>query len=115
MVKNLPAGRYVLTVDDQAVVTANAQDWAQGLPLETTPSHQSAEAYRQSVNHKNLQFTYGWKALNQVHIVGERKASASGQALPAEILQFNRLANELDDDLRHGIPLKTRTWRLTRV
>ena len=46
------------------------------------PSHKAAEVYRQQVNDKNQQFTYSWKALNQVHIVGERRSSASGTLAP---------------------------------
>jgi hypothetical protein len=67
------------------------------------------------VNDKNQQFVYGWKALNQVHIVGERKSSPSGQALPAEVIAFKRLADEQDEALlRRPVPLAlTHTWQLT--
>jgi hypothetical protein len=64
------------------------------------------------VNDKNLQFIYSWKALNQVHIVGERRNSPSGRALPAEILAFKELADQKDAALEGGIELKTREWRL---
>ena len=57
---------------------------------------EKAEAFREAVNDKNLQFVYSWKALNQVHIVGRRRNSPSGQALPAEILEFKALADEKD-------------------
>ena len=92
-----------------------AEAWAAGVAIDSTPSHKAAEAYHAVVNDKNLQFTYSWKALNQVHIVGERRASPSGKSLPAEIIEFNRLANELDKALSKGIELKTRQWRVTRV
>ena len=67
------------------------------------------------MNDKNLQFTYSWKALNQVHIVGERKKSRSGQALPNEVIEFYRLAKRKDEALRAGIRLQTREWRLIRT
>lgn len=115
VVENLKPGKYRLTVDQKSVVTATAEAWAAGVAIDSTPSHQAVEAYQAVVNDKNLQFTYSWKALNQVHIVGERRASPSGKSLPAEIIEFNRLANELDKALRKGIELKTRQWRVTRV
>ena len=115
IIENLKPGTYRLTVDEQSVVTATAEAWAAGVAIDSTPSHKAAEAYHAVVNDKNLQFTYSWKALNQVHIVGERRASPSGKSLPAEVIEFNRLANELDKALSKGIELKTRQWRISRV
>ena len=76
------------------------------------PAHKAAEVYRQQVNDKNRQFTYSWKALNQVHIVGERRSSASGRSLPEEVIAFRKLAEQRDLALRDGIELKTREWRI---
>ncbi len=42
-----------------------------------------------------------------MHIGGERKASPSGRALPAEIIEFNELATEKEKKL--GITIKPRT------
>ena len=66
------------------------------------------------VNDKNLQFTYSWKALNQVHIVGERKKSPAGAALPREVIRFNELAILKDAELRKARPAKTREWKIIR-
>ncbi|WP_182868620.1 SGNH/GDSL hydrolase family protein [Rhodopirellula sp. JC639] len=115
VVENLSRGTYRLTVDDNPVATATAQAWSQGVAIDSSPAHQAAQAYRAVVNDKNLQFTYSWKALNQVHIVGERRASPSGKSLPREVIEFNRLANELDRQLSRGMELKTRSWRLSRI
>lgn len=114
-IANLPPGIYELTVDDVSVATASHDDWARGVTIDASPAHQAAEAFRRAVNDKNLQFTYSWKALNQVHIVGERKKSPSGRALPAEVIEFNQLANERDAILRDGIERQTRNWRVTRI
>ncbi|MCH8218538.1 MAG: SGNH/GDSL hydrolase family protein [Planctomycetes bacterium] len=114
VVEGLSPGDYLLTVDGEPVVAATHRKWAQGVAIDASPAHRSAEAYRQAVNDKNLQFTYSWKALNQVHIVGERKKSRSGQALPSEVIAFNRLAQRKDEALRAGIRLETREWRLIR-
>ena len=73
------------------------------------------ETYRAAINEKNQLFVYSWKALNQVHIVGERRKSASGRALPAEVMEFKNLADQMDKSLEGGIKLKTREWRLVRV
>ena len=112
VIKNLQAGKYVLIIDGKRVTSASHKEWAEGVAIDSSPAHREAEAFRQSVNDKNLQFTYSWKALNQVHIVGERRNSPSGRALPAEILEFKALANEKDALLEGGIELRTREWRL---
>lgn len=115
VIENLGPGKYQLTVDETPVAMATAESWAEGVAVDSSPVHQAAEAYREVVNDKNLQFTYSWKALNQVHIVGERRTSPSGKELPAEVKRFNELANELDDKLRKPIELKTRQWSVSRV
>ncbi len=109
---NLEPGQYVLVIDGERVVSASHEEWAKGVPIDSSPAHREGEVYRQAVNDKNLQFIYSWKALNQVHIVGERRKSPSGQALPAEILEFKEMANQKDMALQGGLPLKTREWRL---
>ena len=115
VVENLEAGKYRLTIDDQVVATATAEALSEGVAVDSSPAHKAGEAYRAVVNDKNLQFTYSWKALNQVHIVGERRSSPSGKELPGEVVEFNKLANELDQKLGQSIELKTRRWKLLRV
>ena len=112
VVENLAPGKYLLTIDGQPVADGSHEQWAEGVAVDASPAHKEAEAYRQQVNDKNLQFTYSWKALNQVHIVGERRKSASGQALPGEVIAFRKLANQKDNALQTGVALKTRQWRL---
>jgi hypothetical protein len=73
------------------------------------------ESYRKSIYDKNAHFVYSWKALNQVHIVGERRKSPSGRALPAEVIEFNKLTNQKDRALGAGIRLKSRQWQLVPV
>ena len=114
-VEGLMPGDYLLTVDGEAVLSASHWEWADGIAIDASPAHDGMEAYRQAINDKNLQFAYSWKALNQVHIVGERKKSKSGQALPAEVIEFDQLAQQKDDALRAGVHLQTREWRLIRL
>ena len=85
----------------------------EGIPIDNSPAHQEAEAFRAAINDKNLQFLYNWKALNQVHIVGERTRSPSGKSLPAEQVEFNKLAQQKEKVLREPYQPKTRQWTLT--
>ena len=114
-IKNLAPGNYRLEVDGKPVATASHVQWASGLGLNSTPAHASLESYRKSIYDKNAHFVYSWKALNQVHIVGERRKSPSGRALPAEVIEFNKLTNQKDKALEAGIRLKSRQWRLVPV
>ncbi|MEM7602876.1 MAG: SGNH/GDSL hydrolase family protein [Verrucomicrobiota bacterium] len=110
--ENLEPGNYKLIIDGQSVATASAAEWAQGVVVDSSPAHLEAEALREAVNDKNRQFVYSWKAYNQVHIVGERRNSPSGQALPGEVIEFNNLTEKRDAEIRDNIELKTRRWQL---
>ncbi|EMI53508.1 SGNH/GDSL hydrolase family protein [Rhodopirellula sallentina] len=114
-VENLSPGTYELTVDGAFVVSATATEWAKGVAIDSTPAHRDALSVRAAVNDKNLQFTYSWKALNQVHIVGERRSSPSGKALPAEVIRFREIADQRDLVLSKALKRSTRRWRLARV
>ena len=76
VVENLVPGLYRLTVDGEPVAEVDHKAWSEGVAIDSSPAHKASEAYREAVKDKNLQFTYSWKALNQVHIVGERKKVA---------------------------------------
>ena len=114
-VTNLQPGTHRLEIDGEPMMEARHDEWSDGVLLHDTPAHRALQAYREAVNDKNLQFLYGWKALNQVHIVGERRSSASGRALPAEQKAFDQLAQEIENTLSKGIDLKLRTWRIVPV
>jgi len=114
VVKGLSPGKYLLQVDGLVVALGTHLEWSNGLPVDQSPAHREAEAFRMKVNDKNLQFTYSWKALNQVHIVGERKKSPAGAALPDEVIRFNELAILRDAELRETRSPKTRRWQLIR-
>ena len=114
-VEKLEPGIYELAIDGVSVATATAAEWSQGVPVDSSPAHVEAEALRDAANDKNRQFVYSWKAYNQVHIVGERRNSPSGRALPGEVIEFNNITKQRDAELRDSIELKTRQWRLARV
>ena len=112
VIENLEPGEYTLMVDGKPVATATHEEWAEGVPIDSSPAHREAEDYRAEVIDKNTQFIYSWKALNQVHIVGERRNSSSGRALPQEVIEFNKLTKEKDASLQNGLERKTREWQL---
>ncbi len=112
VIKLVP-GNYTLTVDGVKVITAKHDQWANGVAIDSSPAHREAEALRAAINDKNLQFTYSWKALNQVHIVGERKTSPSGRNLPEEVVAFDQLAKEREEKLSRKIASpRKRKWQL---
>lgn len=110
--KNLPKGRFKLSIDGKHIASATHAEWAKGVAVDSSPAHIEADALRTAVNEKNEQFIYSWKALNQVHIVGERRSSASGRALPREVIEFNKLAIQKDKALPISPSFKTRKWLL---
>jgi len=111
-VKNLKPGQYTLTIDGQPVANGSEQDWAKGKIIDSSPAHSELNTYRENVLDKNQQFIYSWKALNQVHIVGERRKSSSGLKLPAEVIKFNELSIEKELQLKSGMDSKNREYRL---
>ena len=112
IIENLAPGEYSLIIGDKAIATATHEEWAQGVPIDASPAHGEVEDFRGDVIDKNTQFNYGWKALNQVHIVGERRSSASGRALPSEVKQFKQMSKEKDESLGGGTERKIRQWQL---
>ena len=113
IVENLTPGTYILTIDGKPAAKAGHEKWAKGVTIDSSPAHRGVETYRQQVNDKNLQFTYSWKALNQVHIVGERRSSPSGRSLPAEVIKFHELATGKEKKLRATIKPGTSEWILS--
>ena len=112
IVTGLDDGHYRLSVDGEELLSASHLELEAGVVIDSSPTHLALEKYREAIYDKNLQFLYSWKALNQVHIVGERRKSASGRALPGEVLEFKTLADQKEAALSTGIELRTREWRL---
>ena len=113
IVENLAPGTYILTIDGKPAAKAGHETWAKGVTIDSSPIHREVEKYRERINDKNLQFTYSWKALNQVHIVGERRSSPSGRSLPAEVIRFHELATGKEKELRTTIKPATSEWILS--
>lgn len=113
VIKSLPPGKHRLALGEGHSIVATAKQWSQGVTIGASPRHDDLEFYRRAINRKNLHYFHGWRALNQVHIVGERKKSPSGRALPAELVEWIRLGEEQDLQLANiPEPSKDETWIL---
>jgi hypothetical protein len=111
-IKNLKPGDYTLLIDGQPVSSGSHKAWEKGKLIDSSPAHHELEQYRAKIQDKNQQFIYSWKALNQVHIVGERRKSPSGLELPAEVIRFHEISKQKQNSLKQGLPLKQREYRL---
>lgn len=112
-IQSLPPGKYMLTIGSEAPTVATAKQWAAGVNVTFSPRHKAMEYYRDAVNEKNLLHFHGWRSLNQVHIIGERKQSPSGLALPEEIVEWMRRALEEDERLTSiSTPSRNERWLL---
>lgn len=112
-INNLEKGSHTLTVDGKKIATATATEWMRGITIDQTPAHKALEDLRLKINDKNLQFVYSWKALNQVHIVGERKSSQSGKELPKEVIAFNELSKKNQHLISGSSKNQTSNWSIS--
>lgn len=111
-INKLTPGSHTLSIDGKEVVTATAVEWAKGVILDHTARHDALDKLRLDINNKNLQFTYSWKALNQVHIVGERKTSQSGRSLPKEVLEFDKISKAIQQKVVMGSAEGASEWSI---
>jgi hypothetical protein len=113
--RSLTTGIYALELNGKLVARGTDEEWASGISIEAVETHQLLEELRQQVIDKNTQFFFGWKSLNQVHIVGERKKSPSGRSIPDELVQFYELTEEKEAVLTSRFSsLKESAWELKR-
>jgi hypothetical protein len=112
IISNLSPAYHTLSIDGGKVLSATHEEWAKGV-LVPLPERADVQKLMAAVVDKNNQFFYSWKALNQVHIVGERKKSNSGRALPEELVEFQNLTTQREAQLKEVYPEhRTQTWRL---
>jgi hypothetical protein len=114
---SLGSGIYSLELNGKLVGRGTNEEWANGIHLEDFGTNLVLEELRQEVVDKNAQFVFSWKSLNQVHIVGERKKSPSGRAIPGELIQFHELAEAKEAQLKQqfsALAEKESTWKLKR-
>jgi len=95
----LEEGVYALMVNGREVARATSSQWSEGLPLINLSEQSQVESFRKGIVEKDDQFFHSWRSLNQVHIVGTRRKSPSGRALPGELKQFRARAETGEREL----------------
>lgn len=112
-VAGLPAGRYVLKIDGQPVVTATAAEWAAGVTLAGGPEFTQTEGLRRAIVTKNQLYFHRWRPQNQTYLFGFRKHEQGNNA--AEIPEFDPLVEDAEAkiaELRRPVPHR---YELTTV
>ncbi|KAB7727688.1 GDSL family lipase [Rudanella paleaurantiibacter] len=71
-VKGLRKGYYTLHIDKAEVVTASANDWANGVEIRQGSSVEQARDLRHLINKKNELFYFQYRPLNTTYILGFR-------------------------------------------
>ena len=71
-IKGLKKGFYTLTVDDNEVMTASANQWAEGVVVRQGPAFAQSTELRQMIQKKNELFFFQYRPMNQTYIIGFR-------------------------------------------
>ena len=112
----LDEGVYALTVNGREIARATSSKWNEGLALKNLSEQSQVEAFRKGIVEKNDQFFLSWRSLNQVHIVGTRRKSPSGRALPGELKQFRANAEVGERELAKYPEFdETSRWEFRKV
>jgi hypothetical protein len=115
-VTNLEPGRYMLTINGKKNTTGSHAEWAAGIRIVNSPSHQKTAELRRRVNEKNTLFFYRWRAHNSEYIVGRRTKPFGIVSFPPEMKQFDQLILEEDRKIESvAAPLPGQTWELQPV
>ena len=97
-VRDLPAGRFTLLIDDQPIITAPHDRWAAGVWLTTGPEFEQVETLRQTIVKKNELYFHRWRPQNETYLFGFRKHEQGNNAVeippfdPIVVEQENRVA-----------------------
>ncbi len=114
-VKNLKAGSYRLLIDNEVVATAGHDQWAVGVVLTTTPSHQAVETLRQAIVEKNANFFYRWRPANAEYVFGRRAKPYGVVSFPPEMETFDSMLETADRAIwSRSKPLADQKWRIER-
>lgn len=115
-VSGLAPGRYVLVCDGEELLSASAEDWSRGVPLENDLACDQARKMQREIVRKDLLFFHRWRAHNGEYIYGRRSKAGDGNAgnptFPAEMAEFDRLLAEADERLAELSRPVTRHYEL---
>lgn len=96
VVKNLKQGNYLLRIDGVEVVSADHQEWANGVRIGGGPPQDVATEMRRAIVYRNRQFFDRWRAVNGEYIYGRRAEPFGVVSFPPEMETYDRIIGELD-------------------
>ncbi len=117
-VRDLAPGYYALRRGDQTLVSASDGEWANGLdlgaPSAITALVEAGDGLRRVVLNKSRLFFDRYRAVNGYYIYGGRKEPYGVHSFPPEMVRFDELVDELDDEAA-ALARSDEVWRLERV
>ena len=117
-VGDLAPGYYALRRGDRTLASASDADWAKGLDIQATPAItalvEAGDGLRRVVLRKSRLFFDRYRAVNGYYIYGGRKEPFGVHSFPPEMVRFDELVGELDDEAG-DLARPGETWRLERV
>ncbi len=117
-VRDLAPGYYALRRGDQTLAAASDKDWARGLDLQApsliTSLVVAGDGLRRVVRRKSRLFFDRYRAVNGYYIYGGRKEPFGVHSFPPEMVRFDQLVGDLDDEAR-DLARSSEIWRLERV
>jgi lysophospholipase L1-like esterase len=112
VVRQLPPGRYTLSIDGHKVAAGDAEAWARGVTLERGPEIDQAEQLRTAIVAKNRHYFHRWRPQNETYLFGFRKGEQGQNA--REVPLFEPLVVKAEEDIaRLRIPTSHR-YELTK-
>lgn len=112
-ITGLKKGFYTLTTENQQIITASAQQWAEGVALTQGPAYNKASQVREMILKKNEQFFFQYRPLNRTYILGFRayEQGRHAKGLEEQSLIIKWLEGQI---ALHSVP-KTRVYQLSPV
>ncbi|AEI46739.1 GDSL-type esterase/lipase family protein [Runella slithyformis] len=112
-ISGLKKGFYTLTTENQQIITASAQQWAQGVAITQGPAYTQAAQIREMILKKNEQFFFQYRPLNRTYILGFRSYEQGRHAKGLE--EQSLIIKWLEGQIAlHSTP-KTRVYQLSPV
>ena len=93
----LPGGTYTLRADGEALHTASARTWKEGIAVAHPDEHAQAEALRRAIIEKNQLYFRQYRPQNETYLVGFRRYEQGQNA--AELEQLNPLIDEKENEI----------------
>ncbi|HVV98992.1 MAG TPA: GDSL-type esterase/lipase family protein [Planctomycetaceae bacterium] len=112
LVRDMPPGNYVLTIDGEEVARGSNYDWEEGISFSKGPDFRQAEELRQTIVDKNQLYFYRWRPQNETYLFGFRKHEQGNNA--REVPLFDPLVAEKESDIaRLRVPV-SHTYELKK-